>query len=299
MYIINLNPKQSERRAIAKFTVLSEADFLPNFILSSDEGTYRQEISSIISDYNLKFLVDTRNFSESELTSLVPYIDSMDSNISIVYSLENLPKNIKKGDFLRITLTELNPIVSKWLVSDSNNIPQNIIFDFEYISEMPTTKDISKVSDVIGRLNTKNVIISSGAIPSVVPVTRVDNYSLQRYEKLLFNQLQALGHKKIVYSDYGIIHPLPISGGYGATVQIKYTTPDKYIFVRNGQFRGNYKLSPVADEICKNPIFNEDHCWGEQLIKEIHMTGNNQGNPSTWVSIGLNHHIQLCIDETR
>ncbi|RID95137.1 hypothetical protein DYJ42_00185 [Streptococcus constellatus] len=299
MYIINLNPKQSERRAVSHLTGLSETDFLPNFILSNEVKKYQQEISSIIQDYKLKFLVDTKNFSKNELPDLIQYINSVSSNISLVYNLDNLSNNTAVSDFLKISLTELNPIVSNWLVSDSQDIPQNIIFDFGYISKMPTIEDINKVSGAIRRLNTKNIIISSGAVPDVVPVKREENYSLQRYEKLLFNELQTLTHKKLIYSDYGTIHPLPMGKGFTATVQIKYTTSDNYIFVRNGQFRGNYKLFPVANEICKHPIFDENHCWGEQLIQEIHVTGNNQGNPSIWVSIGLNHHIQLCIDETR
>lgn len=216
-----------------------------------------------------------------------------------MYTLDNLSNSVVESDFLRISLTELNPIVSEWLISDSQAIPKNIIFDFEYISEMPTIEDINKVSGVIRKLNTKNIIISSGAVPATVPVKREENYSLQRYEKLLFNKLQTSTPKKLIYSDYGTVHPLPMGKGFAATVQIKYTTSDKYIFVRNGQFRGNYKLSPVADEICKHSIFDDNHCWGEQLIQEIHVTGKNQGNPSIWVSIGLNHHIQLCIDETR
>ena len=60
---------------------------------------------------------------------------------------------------------------------------------------MPTIEDINKVSGAIRRLNTKNIIISSGAVPDVVPVKREENYSLQRYEKLLFNELQTLTHK--------------------------------------------------------------------------------------------------------
>ena len=44
MYIINLNPKQSERRAVSHLTGLSETDFLPNFILSNGVKKYQQEI---------------------------------------------------------------------------------------------------------------------------------------------------------------------------------------------------------------------------------------------------------------
>lgn len=298
MYIINLNPKQSERRAISHLIEPFETAFLPNFILSNEMKKYKQEISSILQSYQLKFLIDTRNFSQNELPSLIQYINSIHSNTSIVYTLDNLSNSAVESDFLRISLTELNPIVSEWLVSDSQAIPKNIIFDFGYILEMPTIEDIDKVSSVVRRLNTKNIIISSGAIPAAVPAKREENYSLQRYEKLLFNKLQTLTHKKMIYSDYGTVHPFPIGSGFGATVQIKYTTADRYVFVRNGQFRGNYQLSPVADEICINSTFNESHCWGEKMIQEVHVTGRNQGNPSTWVSIGLNHHIQLCIDET-
>ncbi len=108
MYIINLNPKQSERRAVSHLTRLSETDS-SNFILSNEVKKYQQEISSIIQDYKLKFLVDTKNFSKNELPDLIQYINSVSSNISLVYNLDNLSNNTAVSDFLKISLTELNP----------------------------------------------------------------------------------------------------------------------------------------------------------------------------------------------
>lgn len=102
------------------------------------------------------------------------------------------------------------------------------------------------------------------------------------------------------YGDYTTISPIPIStdGPIIPIVQLKYTLENYYWFVRNGQRRGNYDFVSVCKEIAHNvPSFNPEYCWGDEYIQSVIDADVNKGNPSVWVSVCVNRHIQMCIDE--
>lgn len=45
------------------------------------------------------------------------------------------------------------------------------------------------------------------------------------------------------------------------------------------------------------PSFNPEYCWGDEYIQSVIDADVNKGNPSVWVSVCVNRHIQMCIDE--
>ncbi|WP_282799117.1 beta family protein [Lactococcus lactis] len=301
MYLSTLRAKAGEYSALAKMNSQSVGKFLPNFLISED---YINEIEKIKSIYPSKFLIDTRNLETPEsIVSLNEYIINCEPqfDINLVYSLDYIMASytVRSSEYIRISIEDINPQNLSWISQNKSIIPDNIIIDFEYISGAIDEPTLTKVTNLIKILNSHNITILSGSIPAPIPVDTNTNFTQIRYEKQLYMQLKMSSEVFLNYGDYTIISPkaLASAGGGIPTVQFKYTTSSEYLLIRNGQLRVPYNFVDVANQITHLPDFDSRHCTGEQFIADIVSENKNRGNATTWITHGIIHHIQLCIDE--
>ncbi len=306
MYIATLRPKEGELRALDKLKEyeFSNRSFIPNFII----GDFSSELlNSIKKKYEHDTLLDVRNLDVDDIETLEELLnnDTNDySQFDIVYPIETLlyaENDMPSVKYVRISKRSINGFFIQWLNSNSSLLPNNIIIDFEDVDDKVPESLISSVIQIINQIGDKNVTILSGAIPQSLPVKANENYKLKRYEKELYNKICSLVDIDLIYGDYCTVSPRPLAatGPIIPIVQIKYTLQDEYWFVRNGQRRGNYNFVAVCEEIVNTiPLFNPNYCWGSNFIQNVVDEYNNKGNPSVWASIGINHHIHFCIDET-
>lgn len=303
MYVATLRPKQGELKAIEEiqkqFDV--ESNFTPNFIISED---YINELAKIQKKCAEHFLIDLRNFEEQEdIDGFIQYrlsnTDLMEIS-SVVFPLWYNFEMVDNTDFVRITPDDIDLDFISWLPSGSNLLPGNILIDFGYISGLPTSATLVAINQVIGLLPNKNIIISSGSVPSPIPVSIDTDYMQLRFEKNLFDYLSSVSNHILIYGDYCTVHPNQLSVN-GAViipnVQIKYTSPSEYFFARNGRRTGHFSIVPVCDTLSSLPGFSSSFSWGDSIISEISSSKSNKGNAMTWAAIGINHHIAQCLLE--
>lgn len=305
MYIATLRPKEGELRALHHLSdySLPVESFLPNFIV---KDSFPKTLNSITKKYHGKTLLDVRKLDScgiSELEELINNNNDYSSQFNIVYPIEILLSNsnsIENINYVRISRENMNGFFIQWLTTNLDAIPENVLIDFEFINDDVPDTLISYAIQIINLLHDKQITIMSGAIPQTVPVKSDVNYTLPRYEKTLYQQIQAAVKSKLIYGDYCTVSPLPLAGTVAIPiVQIKYTLDDNYIYVRNGQRVGGYDFVSVCREIINIvPNFDENYCWSNNYIRSVINENRNMGNASTWVSIGVNHHIHLCVDET-
>lgn len=294
MYIITARPKLGELNALSLIPNKYQTNIIPNFMISNIK-----EMEKIVNKYSNTLWIDTRNLQNfRDLSYIEQFIKDKEvyNRIKIVYPLSHaLTHLINSNQCVRITLQELS---NSWNENDLNKLPTNIIIDLGYVSEKSYQVIIPNTIAFINLLNDKNIVISSGSIPKNLGVSQSNDFSQPRYEKLLFQQLSTKTKKTLIYGDYGLISPEQLnSGGPVATVQLKYTQKENYLFVRNGLRKGNYDIKSVAHKLTILPEFNENHCYGEKGIMNISQEIGGPGNSTTWVTYGTNHHIILCIEE--
>lgn len=306
MYIAALRPKEGELRALEKLSDFSlrENSFLPMFII----GDLSSDILNAINrKYPHKALLDTRELDADDIETLEELISNnsdYEKNYSIVYPIETLlytNEDTSHIEYVRIPKSSINVFFIQWLNSNVSLLPNNVIIDFEEIDDKIPESLISSVINILNKIEGRSIIILSGAVPQSLPVKSAENYTLPRYEKKLFHNLQSKIPSELIYADYCTVCPNPLvtSGPIIPIVQIKYTLADNYWFVRNGQRRGNYDFVAVCKEIASSVSgFDPNYCWGDNYIDFVIKEGKNKGNPSVWVSIGINQHIHVCVDET-
>ncbi|MFD2252840.1 hypothetical protein ACFSJM_00530 [Lactococcus formosensis subsp. bovis] len=303
MYVATLRPKQGEVKAIEEiqkqFDV--ESNFTPNFIISED---YISELTKIQKKYPEHFLIDLRNFEEQEeIDTFIRYRLSNDNLLelsSVVFPLWYNLGIATNTDFVRITPDDIDLDFISWLSSGNDSLPENILIDFGYIYGLPTSATLVAINQVIGLLSNKNIIISSGSVPSPIPVSIDTDYKQLRFEKNLFDYLSSVSDHPLIYGDYCTVHPNQLSFNGSViipNVQIKYTSPSEYFFARNGRRTGQFSIVPVCDTLSSLPGFLSDFSWGDSVISEISSSKSNKGNAMTWAAIGINHHIAQCLLE--
>ena len=296
MYMITVRPKAGELTALSFIPDYYRDQLIPNFTISAKE-----DIDKIIQKYSYPLWFDMRNLNLSELHFIEHRIqkDNKCAHAKIVYPLSYiLQYSVDPRHCVRFTPQDLSNDYS-WLENHRNHLPNNILIDFGYISGIPDRGIKDNVTKLINLLGNRNIILSSGSIPEKLKASRTTDFIQPRYEKQFYQQLSKQSPTPIIYGDYGTISPIPtITAGdfIIPTVQLKYTRDDSYLFVRNGERKGEYDIKSVAQKLCDLPEFNKNHCEGEKQITEISLE-QKSGNPATWVTIGMNHHIMLCIEE--
>ncbi|MGL4697440.1 beta family protein [Enterococcus larvae] len=305
MYISTLRAKEGELRAIQKLqeSNASLESFIPNLIISDASEVV---LDTIQRKYLGKTLLDARDLNADEIETLEEILENDPERyeqFTIVYPVD-IFLDVDEIDFsyeyIRISKKHINAFFIQWIKSNKLLLPENIIIDFEDIDDKVPATLIESVVKIVDALSGKQITISSGAIPTSVPVKSTENYNLPRYEKLLFKAINNETSADLIYGDYCTVSPTPFSsaGTPIPIVQLKYTLEDKYWFVRNGQRRGNYDFVAVCAEIVSSiEVFDPDYSWGDSYINTVVEENKNMGNPSVWVSVGVNHHIQVCLDE--
>ena len=301
MYVITIRAKRGEKTAISSDYIPAEYQdkFIPNVCIKSIE-----DIPAFLKARPTSPIwIDFRNLypqNQNEINSLEQLIQG-----ELAYQFTKIvyPFSYVKGNSvithhcMRIQPSDFNPTNESWIQTNLNSIPDTILIDLGYIPKVPGSKEIDEILKYIRLFQDKQIVLSSGTIPEKLNVGQTTDFIKERYEKQLFEHIKSLTPIPLIYGDYGIISPdqKDIGGGY-ATVQLKYTKEREYFFVRNGQFKGSYDIKSVAQTLVDLTEFDESHCMGEKGIKEISLK-LRIGNAATWISLGMNHHIMLCIEE--
>lgn len=303
MYVITIRAKRGERTAISSDYIPAEYQdkFIPNVCIKSIE-----DIPDFLNARPTSPIwIDLRNLdsqNQNEINSLEQLIQE---NLAYQFTKIVYPFSYVKGNSvethhcMRIQPSDFNPVNESWIQTNLNSIPDTILIDLGYIKKVPDSKEMIEILEYIRLFKDKEIILSSGSIPEKLKVSRTTDFIQPRYEKQFYQQLSKQSPTPIIYGDYGTVSPIPtITTGkiIIPTVQLKYTRDDSYLFVRNGKRKGEYDITSVAQKLSDLPEFNRNHCEGEKQITEISLE-QKSGNPVTWITIGMNHHIMLCIEE--
>lgn len=297
MYIATLRKKQGEIRAL-KETVPS-SNFIPNIIIN--EGSF-EELESIQKSYKGTVWIDCRNLDQLDIEDIIDLKkdNNIFNNFFIVYPVDYLfSYDVSEPTHCRIDAKKIDQIFISGLENQLDLVPQNIVIDFGFLPQV-SQSEIDNVSKLVPLLNNRNIVISSGNIPLSVPKKANENFKLSRAEKeLYFLFKNEFPTTSFIYGDYTTISPLDYESTNQVIpiVQIKYTLDNYYVFYRNGQRISPYDFVKVCSDIVQShgSLFSPAFSWGDKFISDVHVSGKNKGNPSTWVSIGCSHHIKKCI----
>lgn len=305
MYMPVLNKKQGELRALSKLPDTKLGNLKPLIII--EDGS-EESLDNIIAKYSGQFVIDTRKLDGSNIEYMNNLIasDKKYSNISITFPISYVASNtVKNLKYISVGIDSIQEVFFKqWFKSNLKVLPKNIIIDVGLVDDQSAQLYRDDLLDFIDLIpENHNIYIISGAIPPIIPKKSSIDYVFDRFDLNLFDEIKANynGNNNLIYGDYTVVTPILTNYDGKAIipiVQIKYTEAKRYNFIRNGQRKGNYSLSEVAQKITELNGFSENHCWADKYIYDLAVsTDENRGNPSVWASLGIEHHIVMCIDE--
>lgn len=312
MYMPLLYTKQGELRALNELNSNIARNIIPLLIFNDDPQTLLKKVAK---KYPYPFLIDTRELDAEAIIELEQLLRDTDEypDVEIAYPISVLINDSELSEqpnYVTIRKSDLNnDFFQSWLQNNINKLPQNIIIDLALVNQSNILENQKLIQDFILKLkgnHRKTIFIVSGTLPNPIPVKSTENYRIERYDYALYKNIvnAPLNNNtdiNFVFGDYATVSPitndyrdLPII----PIVQLKYTTRDQYILVRNGQRKGHYNLSKVCEEILNFPNFSETYCKADKFIFDLAKSdSNNKGNASTWATVGIEHHIVLCAEQ--
>lgn len=177
------------------------------------------------------------------------------------------------------------------LIFDSKFCPLNSL---DSVSEL-SISEIKKLSPLLEKRSKTKVVLSSSSFPKTVIATGYGKGDAGEFligERLLFEKVSKAIEQKLVYSDYGSIHPQRYEDFGKWIPRIDYPLDNLIFYYRYRQEKGGYVTaanSVISDKRYK-PIKSID-AWGDQEIIQAATGSPNGRSPSHWIAVRLNLHI--------
>lgn len=292
-------------------------------IISQLESTFPNSVyfDTIISgDDDRTLLTEIINISNERDIETIPvlYSQDLDEHLATISSLTNriaikmpLPENI--------TGPSIQDVITNYLLNQSTNLKFDLILDLGNISNMRSANlQFREVCNTLTFLqNTvdifNSIIISSTSFPEELSnlednsETSFARYEIIIFSKLLQNVSLEFIKEKLVFSDYGVTKytETDIDFSYMSSPiinKIRYTTFDSYI-VYKGQNKNLKNPIAIKYPSLAKKLVDSDHYLGKDFSNgdlEIFNRANGiqgPGNGTNWVSISVNHHITVLMEQ--
>ena len=188
--------------------------------------------------------------------------------------------------------------------------------------------EVAKAKQIIDQLKLlpkieswRSFIVSGGAFPKDLTEFKPhDDNKQDRYDWKLWRKIKSSADldRQPTFSDYTIQHPIfydPVPNAR-ASASVRYTEDRQWWILRGKNPAGREYFDKKtgkrtgkkytdqyfghAQSICDSSSYKkESFSYGDSRIKEIAAPTNKKpGNPQTWLTIGINHHLTLVAQQT-
>jgi hypothetical protein len=152
----------------------------------------------------------------------------------------------------------------------------------------------------------RRLILSAASFPedlSEVDASTISKLPRREWQlwKTLHRRPGFLPRLDIIYSDYGIAHPIPREldpRTMRMSANIRYTAKEDWLIVKGRNVR-QYGFEQYFD-LCRLLVSREEYrgrefSWGDHYIAECAAGNLGPGNATTWRKVGTNHHITTAV----
>lgn len=105
------------------------------------------------------------------------------------------------------------------------------------------------------------------------------------------------------YGDYGIQHPTMVEFDpirMTVSANIRYTSDEDWLIFKGKSTKkeGLAQFHSLARSLTRHPDYRgREFSWGDNYVYECANRREGPGNPTTWRSVGTNHHLTLVVDQ--
>ncbi len=189
--------------------------------------------------------------------------------------------------------TELERVIVGLEVAVEN---LDLILDLQYVDSFtPQAVDWASLTfDDLGKFGQfRSLTLLSGPVPATLDQTAL--WERPRFEELLWRAVDG-GVGQVRLGDYGVVHPGPGLNFRSNHVNMKYTCPEHWLFVRE-RMKNPTDRAPTTERVCRSLAESDSFTgpgfsWGDNEISRAAVgMGNALGSNSKPVAIGTSHHL--------
>lgn len=299
VYAPILKWKKGELKALEKLAIEDRNNISPiiHFVEEKQDTIFLEDIKKLFGNRNNVF---------------VPYLNykrDFPENIIPIFECSNYQEYSGKK---AVIITERD--MENAMLYDKSNCDLHIILDIFKLYEINmlgykkylVNTFIRNNLDLLQSERIRSIIVSSTSFPDTEISNNLSTNAIEEYPKFeinlffqILNENSFLAHK-LIFSDYGttrFTNDIPERGTfffYNAADKIKYSSTDKYIFLKGKKDVKNY--IDLAKELIRHPDFLKDFVsYGNEEIKKKATGNNGVGNHMNWVTYCCNHHIVLVL----
>ena len=252
----------------------------------------------------------------AEGLSLIPVV-GLERDADYIKIAKDILQQDGQGVCIRIETTEideenmedsLTPLIKKIGVSETE---VDLVIDLKVIQKNQVGLLTRSVRDVIRSLpkikEWRSIALVATAFPQSMSLFEPNSIKLtSRVEWQLWTNILHNAAKIIRvpdFGDYTIVHPElldidPRIMQLGA--KIKYTVDNDWIIVKGTSIKRGGSAQTV--ELCRKLITHRQFCgpdfsWGDRYIQGCANGTESFGNQTTWVQVGVNHHIAYVVKQ--
>lgn len=222
------------------------------------------------------------------------------------YSRNGIAFRIFSSDYDRINST-LSQLIKENIITPQNT---DVIIDLQKIAGNKEEKGMilsSILLEIPKSFNFRAIIISSDSFPDDFSSIQTNSSNtFPRDEEYIHERSLALSDRlgfNYIYSDYGpaSLEVIEFVPGMSPAFKIKYSTKSSYVCYKgmSGKKQGMNidNVQPLcADLVNSGSYYGKDFSFGDAYIDSVYTrTTQSAGNPTTWVQVAQNHHIELII----
>ncbi|MFA6586299.1 MAG: beta family protein [Candidatus Paceibacterota bacterium] len=227
--------------------------------------------------------------------------------IAVEYAQKNKAGLCIRIDESHFNDKNLSDYIEKFLKENKLSIENtDILVDLKIIDKN-TTSDfvVEKLASIPQIEKWRSVIMSGGSFPEdLSEFEKHTHNNIERFDWKLW--LDIFNNKKIkrkpIFSDYTIQHPIHRGHvvGVNTSASIRYTDEEEWKIwrgegLRNEKGAGHQQYPAQAQLLVKQKYFKgASYSYGDEYTADRAKPENiKTGNPTTWLTAGINHHITL------
>lgn len=232
----------------------------------------------------------------------------------------NYAKSSKHGLCIRIDKSHLSeenlPLqISNFIEVNKLDIKNtDLLIDLRIIDQGANAENIAnQLAQLPDLKKWRSFIVSAGVFPKdLTSFAAGEVHPLDRLDWMLWNNIRKTQLPRMpLFSDYTIQHPFYERVDAIGSASIRYTADDKWWIFRgkipglinrktNKKGPGREQYIGHAQTLVKRDFYKKkDFSFGDAEIARIASPDNKKpGSPTTWLTIGINHHITLAARQT-
>jgi hypothetical protein len=154
----------------------------------------------------------------------------------------------------------------------------------------------------------RSIVLASGAFPVDLSGLAVGQNRIPRHDWHLWRHVSDREPaRQPIYGDYTVRHP-ELADDFdprlvNMSASVRYTLDEEWLVLRGRGVRtpgtgGFQQYVGHAQQLTRMPEYSgAAFSWGDNRIMDIANAAATSGNSETWISISVNHHIELAVEQ--